>query len=542
MNARARRYWGRVTAGVVLAALVAALIGAMVTSLFVASARFPGTGAIGGDIFYLARITILQASLSTLVSIVVGILVAWSLNRVAFPGRSAYVAVLSMSLVLPALVVGFGVIAVWGRAGWVNAALDALAGAHLPGTIFGLHGIIFAHVVLNGALAARVFYNRLATLPTATLKLGRSLALGPVDRFLVLDWPPIWAAIPSLSALIFLFCFTSFAIVLTLGGGPANATFEVAIYEAVRIDFDPGFAALLALVQLAICLVVILPAAGWPLGSALVAEPAAIAHWPDRGAARPLQIVIIAAAAVLFGGPTLAVLVGGMQPGGFGILASPAFRAAFVTSMSIATLSTVLALALAMVLALARANLSLIAPTGARSAFWLRLVIGAPAFAYLATPAVVLALGFFLLARLTGIPARDLAPYVLVLANALLALPLSAAVLGPPLERLTARTARVQRSLAISGWRRFTEIELPLLRTDIGYAAAVAFCFSLGDLGVIAMFGTADFATLPWLMYRAMGAYRGSEAATVAAALIVLTIVAFIAIPRLVAGPRHAHA
>jgi len=536
------RYWGRVVAGVVLAALVAALIGAMLASLFVASARFPGTGTAGGDIFYLARITIVQATLSTLVSIGVGIPVAWALNRVAFPGRSAYVAILSMSLVLPALVVGFGVIAVWGRAGWVNQALATLAGARLPGTIFGLHGIILAHLVLNGALAARVFYNRLATLPPATLKLGRSLALGPIDRFLVLDWPPIRAAIPSLAALIFLFCFTSFAIVLTLGGGPANATFEVAIYEAVRIDFDPGFAALLALIQLAICLLVILPAAAWPLGAALVAEPAPIRHWPDRGGARPLQVGIIVIAAALFGLPTLAALVGGLQTGGISILGSSAFRAAFATSMAIATFSTLLALALAMVLALARANLALVAPTGARSAFWLRQVIGAPAFAYLATPAVVLALGFFLLARLTGIPPRHLAPFVLVLANALLALPLSAAILGPPLERLTARTARLQRALAISGWRRFTEIELPLLRTDIGYAAAVAFCFSLGDLGVIALFGTGDFATLPWLMYRAMGAYRGSEAATVAAALIVLTILAFVAIPKLVSGVRHAGA
>jgi thiamine transport system permease protein len=534
------RYGGRVAVGLALAALVATLIAALLTSLFAASARFPGGGAVGGDVVYLARITILQAALSTAASIGVGILVAWGLNRVAFPGRPAFVAILSVSLVLPALVVGFGVIAVWGRAGWVNAALGALAGARLPGTIFGLHGIILAHVVLNGALAARVFYNRLATLPTATLKLGRALALGPLDRFLVLDWPPIRVAIPPLSALIFLFCFTSFAIVLTLGGGPANATFEVAIYEAVRIDFDPGFAALLALVQLAICLIVILPAAAWPLGAALVAEPATIPHWPDRGGARPLQIAVIVGAAMLFGLPTLAVLVGGLQPGGLGILAAPAFRAALVTSLAIATLSTLLALALAMGLALARANLALLDPTGARPAFWLRLVIGAPAFAYLATPAVVLALGFFLLARLSGIPPRDLAPFVLVLANALLALPLCTAVLGPPLERLTARTARLQRSLAISGWRRLTQIELPLLRTDIGYAAAVAFCFSLGDLGVIAMFGTDDFATLPWLMYRAMGAYRGPEAATVAATLVALTILAFIALPRLVSGRRHA--
>ncbi|MEX1180507.1 MAG: thiamine/thiamine pyrophosphate ABC transporter permease ThiP [Cucumibacter sp.] len=535
------RYWGRIAAGLVLAALIASLIAALLLSLGVASARFPGTGAPARDVGHLFRTTLLQASLSTLVSIVSGIAIAWALDRVAFPGRNAFVAVLSTGLVLPALVVAFGVVAVWGRAGWINDGLLALTGARLPGTIFGLHGIVFCHLILNGALAARVCYNRLAAMPARKLKLGRSLALGPLDRFLALDWPAIRAAIPSLAAVIFLFCFTSFAVVLTLGGGPSNATFEVAIYESVRLDFDPGLAARLALIQLAICFVVIVPAAGWPLGAALIGRPPTLPHWPDHGPARALQIATIMLAALIFGLPMLAVLAGAIAPGALATLASPAFATALATSLIVATCSAALAIALALVLALARANVALIAATGV-PAGWARLLIGAPAFAYLAMPALVLALGFFLLARLTGAAPDAVAPAILVLANALLALPLAAAILGPPLERLSASTARLQRSLALSGWRRLLDIELPLIRPDLGYAAAVAFCLSLGDLGVIALFGNADFSTLPWLMYRAMGSYRNADAATVAAALLVLTVFALLLIPRLIAGPRHVDA
>ena len=58
----------------------------------------------------------------------------------------------------------------------------------------------------------------------------------------------------GLASLVFLLCFKSFAIVLALGGGPARATLEVAIYEALKIELDFTRAAWLALIQLAICL------------------------------------------------------------------------------------------------------------------------------------------------------------------------------------------------------------------------------------------------------------------------------------------------
>ncbi|MCY1562345.1 thiamine/thiamine pyrophosphate ABC transporter, permease protein [compost metagenome] len=62
---------------------------------------------------------------------------------------------------------------------------------------------------------------------------------------------------------------------------------------------------------------------------------------------------------------------------------------------------------------------------------------------------------------------------------------------------------------------------------------ALAFCFSLGDLGVIALFGTQDFQTLPLMMFRALGAYRSNDAASIAAILLIGTIVAFVGLPKL---------
>jgi thiamine transport system permease protein len=157
------------------------------------------------------------------------------------------------------------------------------------------------------------------------------------------------------------------------------------------------------------------------------------------------------------------------------------------------------------------------------------VLLGIPAFAYLAVPAVVLSLGFFLLVRMLAVPVEVAAPFVVVIANSLLALPFAVATLGPPLEAIARTRGKLLRSLGIGGWRQFTRVEYPLLGRDIGLLLALSFCFSLGDLGVIALFGTQDFQTL----YRALGAYRNNDAAAIAALLLSGSIIAFVGLPRL---------
>ena len=59
---------------------------------------------------------------------------------------------------------------------------------------------------------------------------------------------------PGAFAVIFVICLSSFAVALTLGGGPRATTVELAIYQAMRFDFDLSRAALLALLQLLLAL------------------------------------------------------------------------------------------------------------------------------------------------------------------------------------------------------------------------------------------------------------------------------------------------
>jgi thiamine transport system permease protein len=505
---------------------IATAIAALVILLLLAMARAAATQGVSTaaavDIGHLLRMTAIQAGLSTALSLSVGIGLAWALNRLRFPGRGLMVGLFASAIVTPGLIVAFGLLTVWGRSGWISAMAHTLGGA-IDAPIFGLSGILAAHVILDGAFAARILLARVDALPTTRLKIGQSLGLSAARRFWVIDWPAMRGTLPGLAAIIFLLAFTSFPIVLLLGGGPANQTLEVAIYSAVRLDFDLNAAVLLALVQIGVCAVIILASAAFaPIPSSL--GPTGGQPWSDRPVATALQWLVLGLCALGFALPLIAVLAGGFTSGIGLLLARPAFWNATTMSLVIATCSALLTLSLALGLAMGRA---------ATARAGLRLGLAAPAYVYLAVPAMVLALGFFMLVRSLGIEPGRAGPAVVVIGNALLSLPFAIATLGPPLEAIARGHGRLIRALGLDGWRQFRLVEWPMLGREIGVVLALAFCFSLGDLGIISLFGTEDFVTLPLLLVRALGAYRANDAAIIGALMLVATIAAFTLLPPL---------
>ncbi|MGN6158370.1 MAG: hypothetical protein ACTHNL_09765, partial [Devosia sp.] len=176
----------RLSGGAAIALVVAALIATLFWSILRAAAGQTPTGA-SVDLGYLIYITTLQAMLSTALSLIVGIALAWALNRLRFPGRGLLIGLFASAIVTPGLVVAFGLLSVWGRSGW-------LGGLNVP--IFGLGGVVAAHLILDGAFAARILLARLDAIPAVRLKTGQSLALSPWTRFAVIDWPAIRGTLP----------------------------------------------------------------------------------------------------------------------------------------------------------------------------------------------------------------------------------------------------------------------------------------------------------------------------------------------------------
>ena len=167
----------RLAGGAVIAVAIALLIGTTFWSILAAATGQPTTGS-STDIGYLIYITTLQAALSTIFSLIVGVALAWALNRLRFPGRTLVIGLFASAIVTPGIIVAFGLLAVWGRSGW-------LGGLGVP--VFGLGGVVAAHIVLDAAFAARILLARLDAIPEARLKTGQSLALSPWTRFANID-------------------------------------------------------------------------------------------------------------------------------------------------------------------------------------------------------------------------------------------------------------------------------------------------------------------------------------------------------------------
>ncbi len=511
---------GRKIAGVIICTLTGLLVVAIFFMLLKNSP--PDAKAMRAGVFSLVTKSAFQALLSVSFSLFFGVLVAWCLNRLRFKGRTLLIGLFAAAIITPGLVLSVGLIEIWGRAGFVNNILGGL-GLKSIGSIFGLHGIVLAHTILSGAFVATMILTRLNAIPTKILKIGQSINLNAWHRFVIIDWPAISGALPSLGAIIFLLSFTSFPIVLLLGGGPANQTLEVAIYSAMRLDFDLNYAAQLALIQLIICFFIILPSIFY-LPQIIGAGKTQKLKWFDSKPTIYLQAGILISCSLIFLSPLIAVLVDGLGKNLIVIFLKTSFWKASLTSLLIGIFSAILNLALALALCFARAEIK---------NKTIRAIFYFPVFAFMIVPAVVLSLGLFIGIRDLNIEPSIAAPFVLILANALLALPFSVAVLSPPIEAANFRYSKLTKSLNLSSLRRFKAIEWPMLGSEIGVVLALTFCFSLGDLGIISLFGADEFATLPWLMVRAIGAYRNNDASAIAAIMLILALVVFWLLPKI---------
>ncbi len=498
----------RLAASLPLAAIVLAVLAGIVPVALIGIDE----GIITGHIIdaYVLRIlwfTLLQAGLSTILSVALAIPVALALARVDFIGRRLLLRLFALPLALPAIVVILGIVTVYGRTGWLSSLIGS------PLNVYGLAGILLAHVFFNLPLATRLLLQQLDGIPPESWRLAAQLDFTERARFRLIEWPQMRGSLPGIASLVFLLCAASFAVVLTLGGGPSATTLEVGIYQALRFDYDPARATVLSLLQLALCALLVLLAGQY--ANAVQSWPS-LRRKPDRHDAQsPLRSlilsVIIAAAALFVGVPIAAIVIAGA----LATFTWSGLLHATLTSLAIALPAAALSLALAWPLAQASAR--------AASPSW-RSLLNLSALLTLIVPPAVLATGWFILASRSGL-ALSAAPFLVIAMNALMALPFALGTLSTSVQQAMAQHDRLCASLGIGGLRRLILIDLPVLRRPLGLAAAMAFMLSLGDLTAITLFGSQSLVTLPALIYAQMGSYRIDAAAGSALALALFSMV-----------------
>ncbi|MBS0876865.1 MULTISPECIES: thiamine/thiamine pyrophosphate ABC transporter permease ThiP [unclassified Tatumella] len=474
-----------------------------------------------------------QAALSTLLSVLPAILVARALYRRRFPGRNLLLRLCAMTLVLPVLVAVFGLLSVYGHDGWL-AQLAARAGIPFRFSLYGLPGILLAHIFFNLPLASRLLLQSLEQIPAEQRQLAAQLNMQGFYLFRWLEWPWLKRQLLPVAALIFMLCFSSFAIVLALGGGPRATTLELAIFQALSYDFDPAKAAILALLQLAFCLLLV--ALSLRLNTPLTGNSALLRHWrsvDNRWSARLTDSLIILLTLLLLVPPILAVVINGVNSHLLSSLQQTDLWLATRTSLSIALRAGLLSVILTMMLLWSSRELRL------RQKILPAQLMESSGMLILAMPGIVLASGIFMFFNSTsGIP--DSPENIVVLVNALIAMPYALKVLDTPMRDIASHYNQLCLSLDINGWQRLRLVEGPALKRPLAQALAFACVLSVGDFGVISLFGSDDFRTLPFYLYQQIGAYRGQQAAVSALLLLLVCFLLFTLIEK-IAG-HHADA
>jgi thiamine transport system permease protein len=395
------------------------------------------------------------------------------------------------------IVAVLGLIAVFGNAGLITKVTG------IPISVFGFHGVVLAHVFFNLPLATRLILQGWLSIPSERFRLAASLGTNVSH---VLERPMLRAVVPGAFMVIFLICLTSFAVALALGGGPKATTVELAIYQAFRFEFDLGKAALLGLVQFALC----------ALAATLsfwIAVPQALGVGLDRNIERwdrshwALDAGWITLVALFLLTPLGMIIWDGL-PRVFSLHDS--VWPAALRSIIIAVVSAGLAVGLALALATWIVSLG---PKGR----WVEAIGVLP----LAASQLVVGTGLFLMIFPFASP-RDWALVVTALVNAVATVPFSLRALVPAVRDAEAGYGRLADQMGLTGLTRLRLMILPRIRRPLGFSAGLAAALSMGDLGVIALFAEPGGATLPMAVYALMGAYRMDEAA--GAALLLLSI------------------
>ncbi|WP_239543977.1 thiamine/thiamine pyrophosphate ABC transporter permease [Marinomonas foliarum] len=471
------------------------------------------------------RFSLWQALLSSGISLLIAIPVASCLIHRSFYGRSALLQLFSISMVVPTIVAVLGVVVVYGRTGW----LSQMFGVQVP--LYGLVGILLAHVFFNMPLAVRLLLQGYDLIPAGQWRQASQLGFSRWAAFRLIEWHYMKKALPGAFVLIFMLCFSSFAVVLSLGGGPKFSTLEVAIYQALRFDFDLNKASFLALLQVFICtlfaVVVYRLAPVNRQDASLLAVKSYVLK--DSILAKLADGLAMLCALLLVIPPFVAIFDPVFSPVFLSTLQSTALWGAVLVSMKIALPAALLSLLLGIcfgVLArfcMARQYLAFL-PNKIEHLGNMILMV----------PGLVIATGLFLTLRDLGIGLQS-SYWIVVWVNSVMALPFVLRALMPVLYQQERRFRNIYLSLGIHSWARW-RLEWPLIRRSVAQAFGYALLLSLGDMGVIALFGSQGLVSLPLYLFQLIGSYRLEEGACVAVVLISLCLMLFYCSSRFIGG------
>ncbi len=469
------------------------------------------------------RFTVLQAVLSALLAVLVGVPAAFLAARRNFPGRRLLLALSGVPLCVPPVVIALSFVLFYGQGGVLNTLLMSVFSLKRPPVsfLYSLAGVVLAHGLYNFPVVLRTVARTWERLPSEREQAAVLLGAGPFRVFRTVILPALAGSIISSATLVFLYCFFSFVIVLMFGrvGG---TTLEVELYQAARNVLNMRSAALIVLVETGFAAGVVFLFSSiqrffvHTRGMTVLRPRRPLSGFRELAAGGGFLLLLL----VFFIGPLCMIIfrsfmassggqyTSGMRPGFAGwdnLLSSSSFLPALASTLLVGLAVSLLATAAALAFALYEER------HGMRRSFMRALPL-----LPLAVSSVVLGFGWTYL-----VPRGN--PAVLIVAQAAVSWPFAWTQIRTSLDRIPEEIIRAARLLSPHESDVSFRVLIPLARRGILSGAGFAFAISAGDATLPLVLSIPRFENLAQLLFRLSGSYRFTEASACAVLLALIT-------------------
>lgn len=475
--------------------------------------------------------TFWQAGLSTLLTLICALPCAFVLSHYSFKGKKIIKLLASIPFVLPAVVVA--------------AALQACFGKN--GFFFGvkiehpLVLILMAHVFYNFSIMLRIITGFWSSLQGRIREAAMVLGASPVQVFLTITLPLLKPAIFAASILVFIFCFSSFGIILILGG-PSFSTIEVEIYRQAAHLFNLPLASFLSLIQIGFTFALMWIYTSFTKRAARFAPDAekvnlkrAVHLWEKMMIAGVIIFILLLCVV-----PLLALVMKSLAYKG---QVSLIFYKALFENVSDSIFYIPPFHAIKYSFLFAGTSLVIAVITGVCAALFIRFCdrkidnrwasFFDPIFMLpLSTSAVTLGFGIIITLDKPPLNLRT-SIFLIPIAHALVGFPFVVRAILPAIRSIPDNLTDAASLLGASPLKIFRYIDLPLMSKSLVAAAIFAFTISLGEFGATIFTARPETPTIPIAIYRFLGqpgAMNYGQAMAISAILMVVTAIGFVVI------------
>lgn len=506
-----------------------------------------GIATLVTDRYYLGVLwfSVWQAMLSTALTLLLGVPVAYVFARFSFPGKTILRALTTVPFVLPTVVVAAAFGALLGPNGVVNTTLEALLGQPAPLKLQGtLTLILIAHVFYNFTVVLRIVGGFWSNLDPRIEEAAQVLGANRWRVWREVTLPLLMPALGAAALLIFLFTFTAFGTILILGG-LRFSTIEVEIYRQTTSYLDLPVASALALLQIVITLLLTVIYTRLQERSALPLDlrPQLSVQQPlSTWRRRILAAGVIAAMLLLIVSPLIALLYRSVALDGqvtlqfYRLLQQNPRQSYFFVPPLIAIRNSLVIAGTTTLLALL---------IGVPAAYvlvqrqrWLRAILDPIFVLPLGTSAVTLGFGYLLALDEPPLNLRT-SPLLIPIAHTLIAFPFVVRSVLPALRSINPRLREAAAVQGASPLRVLLEVDLPIVARAVIVGAVFAFTVSMGEFGATLLISLPAYPTMPVVIYTFLGqpgAANYGQALAMSSLLMLLTTLCFVAIERLRIG------